>query len=185
MDEGESGLSVDPKLVGQMNLSNEMIGPEYVYTIHDVFRQVNRRERKSNVGHSVDLVPGVAWVFEKAVIWTAGQDDESVDYGSRDMVSFTRGKSGFGHYVGPVLMMVPTNYVHLLYTFIAGDPRVEARRDQQDYRRKHHITTSDMRDMPHKLEKFKGSSPPKPMPKEQRAKISRALRDRHDASKGR
>jgi len=75
--------------------------------------------------------------------------------------------------------MVPVDPYQVVYTFTAGDPRVERRRNISEYDRKHHVKKLERLRMKYPLEKFKGSTPPKPMPKEQREKISRGIIRRH------
>ena len=134
------------------------------YYAWDAFRKVGRKERKSSYGKStssVEMVAGVAWVFEKAVVWSEGQSERKIVEGFRDAWGFTHKKKGFGHYVGSVFMAVPTNHVHILYSWIQGDPKVERRRDIKDYDRKHRITGLARSSITFNLDRFKGDKPPK------------------------
>ena len=60
--------------MSDLGLLKPIVEPEYTYIIADTFRTRGRKPRKGRVDGRIQLRPGVAWVFEKAVIWTKGQD---------------------------------------------------------------------------------------------------------------
>lgn len=127
---------------------------EEVYVIMDTFRTRGRKRRKEKFT-DYPLEKGLAWVFENGIIWGGTL---------REMIAFTRNKRlqvMLGDLVGPVIMMIPVDWCRILYSFTAGDPKIERRRNIREYDRRHGVSSRMRSKMRRPLEKFKGSKPPK------------------------